>query len=278
MWVGVGGWDIQRDSLREGERNSVSQKTMAYSAEAQTTNSLTAFPNSQHPTALPHCPTKQPKFQQRLSPTTFQNSPQPTALPNSPKKQPKFQQRPAHRPSRTVNNQQPSPTAQRNKPKASTANSPTDISTKAKAQPTTANRLPQQPQHHLTRPCMDSRRGHPPYRLPGASGSPSTALAPLSERRGAPLYPCDFSCISHPDGGREGGREGGGGGGGGGGVPIAACLSHVTVEHASLSRRSTVHIPNRDASNIGKISKFVPSYIFFVSISPSSLAEGREGG
>lgn len=143
VWVGVGGWDIQRDSLREGERNSVSQKTTASSAVAQTTNSLTVFPNSQHPTALPHCPTKQPKFQRRLSPSTFQNSPQPTALPNSPKKQPKFQQRPAHRPSRTVNNQHPSPTAQRNKPKASTANSPTDISKKAKAQPTTANRLPQ---------------------------------------------------------------------------------------------------------------------------------------
>ena len=36
---------------------------------------------------------------------------------------------------------------------------------------------------------------------------------------------------------------------GGGGVSFVECLGHVTVDHASLSRRSTVPAPNRDTSN-----------------------------
>ena len=31
---------------------------------------------------------------------------------------------------------------------------------------------------------------------------------------------------------------------------FVACLSHLTIDHASLSRRSTVPTPNRDTSNI----------------------------
>ena len=38
--------------------------------------------------------------------------------------------------------------------------------------------------------------------------------------------------------------------GGEGAYSFVACLSHLTVDHASLSRRSTVPAPNRDTSNI----------------------------
>ena len=37
---------------------------------------------------------------------------------------------------------------------------------------------------------------------------------------------------------------------GGKGFAFVACLSHLTIAHASLSRRSTVPAPNRGASNI----------------------------
>ena len=54
-------------------------------------------------------------------------------------------------------------------------------------------------------------------------------------------------------GGEE--RLGVGGGGkwdgrGGGGDSFVACLSHLTIDHASLSRRSTVPTPNRDTFNV----------------------------
>ena len=39
------------------------------------------------------------------------------------------------------------------------------------------------------------------------------------------------------------------GAGGGGAYPFVACLSHMTIDHASLLRRSTVPTPNRDTSN-----------------------------
>ena len=39
-------------------------------------------------------------------------------------------------------------------------------------------------------------------------------------------------------------------GGCGGGYSFVACLGHLIVRHASLSRRSTVPIPNRDTSNM----------------------------
>ena len=38
--------------------------------------------------------------------------------------------------------------------------------------------------------------------------------------------------------------------GGGGGVLICCWLSHLTIDHAYLSRRSTVPTPNRDTSNV----------------------------
>ena len=38
--------------------------------------------------------------------------------------------------------------------------------------------------------------------------------------------------------------------GAGGGYSFVACLGHLTIDHASLSRGSTVPTPNRDTSNI----------------------------
>ena len=42
-----------------------------------------------------------------------------------------------------------------------------------------------------------------------------------------------------------------GGGIGGGGYSFVACLSHLTIDHASLSRRSTVPTPNRHLRHLG---------------------------
>ena len=44
----------------------------------------------------------------------------------------------------------------------------------------------------------------------------------------------------------------------GGGSSFVACLGHVTVDHASISRRSTVATPNIDTSNVCVLSKFIP--------------------
>ena len=51
-----------------------------------------------------------------------------------------------------------------------------------------------------------------------------------------------------------------GGGGGEGAYSFVACLSHLTIDHASLSRRSTVPTPNRDTptSNIWALSTLLP--------------------
>ena len=57
--------------------------------------------------------------------------------------------------------------------------------------------------------------------------------------------------------GLEGGRRGRGGGNGGR-THFVACVSHLTVDHATLSRRSTVPAPNRDTSNIGVLGTFFP--------------------
>ena len=57
------------------------------------------------------------------------------------------------------------------------------------------------------------------------------------------------------EGGREGGREGGGGGRA---YSFVACLNHLTIDHASLSRRSTVPTPDRDTSNIWALIKLFP--------------------
>ena len=47
-----------------------------------------------------------------------------------------------------------------------------------------------------------------------------------------------------------GGGGGEGAGAGGGAYSFVACLSHLTIDNASLSRRSTVPTPDRDTSNI----------------------------
>ena len=47
-----------------------------------------------------------------------------------------------------------------------------------------------------------------------------------------------------------------GGGAGGGTHLLLACLSHLTIDHASLSRRSTVPTPRGDTSNIRALITF----------------------
>ena len=49
-----------------------------------------------------------------------------------------------------------------------------------------------------------------------------------------------------------------GGEGGGGAYSFVACLSNLTIDHASLSRRSTVPTPNRDTSNIWALITRLP--------------------
>ena len=39
---------------------------------------------------------------------------------------------------------------------------------------------------------------------------------------------------------------------------VACCLSHLTIDHAFLSRRSTVPTPNRDTSNIWALITLFP--------------------
>ena len=44
----------------------------------------------------------------------------------------------------------------------------------------------------------------------------------------------------------------------GGAYSFVACLGHLAIEHASLSRRSTVPTPNRDTSNIWALIMLLP--------------------
>ena len=44
----------------------------------------------------------------------------------------------------------------------------------------------------------------------------------------------------------------------GGAYSFVAGLSHLTIDHASLSRRSTVPTPSRDTSNIRALVTFIP--------------------
>ena len=46
--------------------------------------------------------------------------------------------------------------------------------------------------------------------------------------------------------------------GGRGAYSSVACLSHLALDHASLSRRSTVPTPNRDTSNIWALITLLP--------------------
>ena len=67
-------------------------------------------------------------------------------------------------------------------------------------------------------------------------------------------------------------------GGGGGGDSFVACLSHVTVDHASLSRRSTVPTANRKhLQHLCALSTFLPCFFHvtfykILILSPPSMA------
>ena len=50
----------------------------------------------------------------------------------------------------------------------------------------------------------------------------------------------------------------GGGGGTGGAYSFVACLSRLTIDHASLSRRSTVPTPNRDTTSVWALITLFP--------------------
>ena len=54
------------------------------------------------------------------------------------------------------------------------------------------------------------------------------------------------TCVRHICVGGEAGR---GRGAGGGLISFVACLSHLTIDHAFLSKKGTVPTPNRDTSN-----------------------------
>ena len=66
-------------------------------------------------------------------------------------------------------------------------------------------------------------------------------------------------------------------GGGGGAYSFVACLSHLTIDHASLSIRSTVPTPNRDTSNMWTFTTFLPYTRYYIEtvcfiLSPSCFA------
>ena len=67
-----------------------------------------------------------------------------------------------------------------------------------------------------------------------------------------------------PAGGRVGGRA----------YSFFACLRDLTIDHASLSRRSTVPTPNRDTSNFGRSLRFfhVSQRNCLLILSPSCFA------
>ena len=49
-----------------------------------------------------------------------------------------------------------------------------------------------------------------------------------------------------------------GGGAGGEAYSFVACLSRLTIDHVSLSRRSAVQTPHRDTSNIWALITLLP--------------------
>ena len=58
--------------------------------------------------------------------------------------------------------------------------------------------------------------------------------------------------------GTKNNKDAGEGSGGGMAYLFVACLSHLTIDHASLSRRSTVPTPNRDTSNVWALITLLP--------------------
>ena len=62
---------------------------------------------------------------------------------------------------------------------------------------------------------------------------------------------------------------------GGAGYSFVACPSHLTIDHASLSRRSTLPSPNRDTSNIWALITLIPHILHrncVLILSPSRFA------
>ena len=59
-----------------------------------------------------------------------------------------------------------------------------------------------------------------------------------------------------------------------GGCSFSCCPFHLTIDHTSLSRRSTVPTPNRDTSNVRALSVFLRRVIqnVLLTLSPSSWA------
>ena len=59
-------------------------------------------------------------------------------------------------------------------------------------------------------------------------------------------------------------------------MSFVACLNHLTIDHASLSRRSTVLTPDGDTSSIWAFDTFFffpfTTYFFFLTLSPSCFA------
>ena len=61
----------------------------------------------------------------------------------------------------------------------------------------------------------------------------------------------------------------------GGAYSIVACISHLTIDQASLSRRGTVPTPNRDTSSISAGITFFPIFStskILLTLSPSCFA------
>ena len=77
--------------------------------------------------------------------------------------------------------------------------------------------------------------------------------------------------------GEEGRGEGREGGERGGAYSFVACLSHLTIDHASLSRRSTGPTPNRHTSNIWALSTLFPCMGSGGGGIGREIAERREG-
>ena len=66
-------------------------------------------------------------------------------------------------------------------------------------------------------------------------------------------------------------------GGGGGACSTVSCLTRLTIDHASLSRRATVPAPDRDSSNSRALVTLFP-YITqkrFASLTASITQRGR---
>ena len=67
--------------------------------------------------------------------------------------------------------------------------------------------------------------------------------------------------------------------GGGGAYSFIACLSHSTIDHESLSRRSTVLTPTRDTSNIGALITYITQqFLAYLIGGLNGIAQGAPRG